>query len=468
MKSSFRFAILPALVCAVVPFLSFACDRSTRGGDPDPGPDPDRDREEIVSFFSAHLTGGTASYMEDSSIDIDDIARLQTLVWEAWKEANDVFDEQKLIAATPLSQGNSGSWNLPADLEPNAVMNYYWGTKGDKPGAGYPLFLYLHGSGDRDSEWTGGRERMLTFDDAPSIYFIPQIPNTGEWYRWYQRSKQFAWEKLLRQAYLSGEVDPDRIYFFGISEGGYGSQRLGSFYADYLAGAGPMAGGEPLKNAPPENCRNTAFSLRTGANDTGFGRNVITEYTKEAFDALEASSPGDYVHFIELVSGAGHGIDYKPTTPWLAQHTRNPYPKRVSWENFEMDGRYRNGFHNLLVGERSNADATTRTHYEMTIEGNDISLDVELATYTAIETLSSGVESKFDRSYVPAGKGKVTIYLCGELVDLARPVTVTVNGKKAFEGVVEPRLEHIVNSCAAFFDPARLYPAAVEIDLEKL
>ncbi len=73
-----------------------------------------------------------------------------------------------------------------------------------------------------------------------------------------KKSKQFAWEKLLRLAFVSGNINPDKVYFFGISEGGYGSQRLASYYADYLAGAGPMAGGEPLKKCTcrklPEYC----------------------------------------------------------------------------------------------------------------------------------------------------------------------------------------------------------------------
>ena len=90
------------------------------------------------------------------------------------------------------------------------------------------------------------------FQDEPRLYFIPQIPNEGQWYRWYQRSKQFAWERLLRQALLRSDVNPDKVYVFGISEGGYGSQRIASFYADYWAAAGPMAGGEPRKNAPAE------------------------------------------------------------------------------------------------------------------------------------------------------------------------------------------------------------------------
>lgn len=77
-----------------------------------------------------------------------------------------------------------------------------------------------------------------------------------------------------------GEIDPNRVYFFGISEGAYGSQRLASFYADYLAAAGPIAGGEPMENAPAENCANIAFSFRTGSNDKGFCRNELTEAAK--------------------------------------------------------------------------------------------------------------------------------------------------------------------------------------------
>ena len=64
---------------------------------------------------------------------------------------------------------------------------------------------------------------------------------------------------MLRLAFASGDIDPDRIYITGISEGAYGTQRLASFFADYLAGGGAMAGGEPLKNAPAENLANTPF-----------------------------------------------------------------------------------------------------------------------------------------------------------------------------------------------------------------
>lgn len=241
---------------------------------------------------------------------------------------------------------------------------------------------------------------------------------------------------------------------------------MASFYADYLAGAGPMAGGEPLINAPVENCRNIAFSLRTGANDYGFYRNRLTQYAKEVYDSLQTRNPQSFTHRIELIPGRGHSIDYRPTTPWLRPHTRNPYPKIVSWENFEMYGAYRSGFYNLFVNQRSNPDSKSRTYYELSIKDNHLSLRVDNVTYQQTETDPKwGIGLRYKKNYKPATSGKVTIYLCDKLVDLNREVTLTVNGKEQFKGILKLTRQNLVNSCAAFFDPERLYPASIEVNL---
>ena len=427
-------------------------------------------KAKITTHFSNYLSGKEGGYNDKTSLKASDIKKMQEIVWSAWKEANNNFSEEKLIPLEKLENGKSGKWVLPANLEPNATMPYYWGNKGDaKPDGGYPLYLYMHGSGDKNGEWKTGLSICQKFDDAPSVYFIPQIPNMGDYYRWWQKAKQFAWEKMLRLAFVSGKINPNQVYFFGISEGGYGSQRLASFYADYLAGAGPMAGGEPLKNAPVENCRNIAFSLRTGALDRGFYRNKLTQYTKDEFERLQKLYPEGFIHRIELIPGMGHGIDYRPTTPWLKQYTRNPYPKSVSWENFEMDGIYRDGFYNLFVKERSNDDTKSRSYYELDIVDNKITLKADVVTYKATEIDPQwGIELKCEKTYQPATKGKVIIYLCDKLVKLDQEVTLIVNGKEIFKGIVKPELIHIVNSCTTFFDPARLYPAAIEVDLSNL
>ena len=421
----------------------------------------------IEHYFADHLAGSTKSYTQDKIIKPAQIKVWQDKVWAAWKQANRQAKEEKLIAAKPLDKWSKGSWTLPDSLEPHAVMPYCYWKKADSTQTGrLPLFLYLHGSGPKEQEWYAGVRLSTMFKDAPSIYFIPQIPNEGNYYRWWQKAKQYAWEKLIRLALAGEDVDANRLYVFGISEGGYGSQRLASFYADYLAAAGPMAGGEPLRNAPVENCANIGFSFLTGELDNGFYRNYFTKATRQWFDSLQVLHPGLYDHSIELVPNCGHAIDYRPTTPWLRQHVRNPYPKQVFWEDFEMDGRHRNGFYNIHVNERSDKADNTRTYYEMSIQGNTINVKVSTVTYDILQRDPNwGIEMKFKKSYKPATSGKFTIYLNEQLVDLKVPVTIIVNGKQVFQGKVKANVKNMVNSCATFFDPYRIYPAAVEIKL---
>ena len=423
-------------------------------------------------------------------VDEKDIDRYQQMVWKAWQDANKELKEEKLIALEELTKGANSHWDFPNTLEPNATMTYYYGRKNENASLQgtdsqsdtslqgiihqsntpkkLPLFLYLHGSGPKQQEWETGLKLGNLFKDAPSAYFIPQIPNEGEYYRWWQLAKQFAWEKLLRQALADDNMDANRLYVFGISEGGYGSQRLASFYADYWAAAGPMAGGEPLKNAPVENCANIGFSFLTGADDMGFYRNILTHYTQVAFDSAQLAHPLSadgkplFRHRIHLLPGMQHSIDYRLTTPWLKNFTRNPYPKTVLWEDFEMDGRHRSGFYNLQVLARP---SEARTYYDMNIEGNVIHLNISNVEYTCTQKDKQwGIEMKFNRSYSNATGGKLRIYLNDKLVDMSKAVTIIVNDKPVFEGIVKANLKDMINSCAEYFDPYRVYPASVDID----
>ena len=73
---------------------------------------------------------------------------------------------------------------------------------------------------------------------------------------------------------------------------------LASFYADYLAGAGPIAGGQLLSDCPPENLANVAFSLQTGELDTNYGRNLLTQKVNDQLNDLQAAHPGYYTHLV--------------------------------------------------------------------------------------------------------------------------------------------------------------------------
>lgn len=361
-----------------------------------------------------------------------------------------------------LSKANVTTWTLPDSLEPNAKMNFYLGVKGDMPKEGYPVFLYLHGSGPRANEWATGLKLAKHFNDGPSMYIVPQIPQEGEWYRWWQRSKQWTWEKVLRIILSMPEVDKNRIYVFGISEGGYGSQRLASFYADYWAAAGPMAGGEPLINAPVENLAHVPLSFLTGDRDFMFYRHLLTKTTGEKLDSMQHIHPNEYVHRVKLLEGYGHSIDYTPTTPWLAQHKRNAQPRHFLWENFEMDGLKRNAFYNLQVLEEED---DFRTQYEFTANAdNSIDIKVDAVKYNPTwKDPRWGINMLFSKEFTPAQHGHLRIFLSDQLVDLKKKVTVRINGKEVFNGKVKGSKKNQKLAHELWGDPMRNLKHAVEV-----
>lgn len=378
------------------------------------------------------------------------------------KEAQDVAEFRKLLTDS-LSKANVTTWTLPDSLEPNAKMNFYLGVKGDMPKDGYPVFLYLHGSGPREHEWANGLRLAKMFQDGPSMYIVPQIPQEGAWYRWWQRSKQWTWERILRILMSMPEVDKNRIYVFGISEGGYGSQRLASFYADYWAAAGPMAGGEPLINAPVENLAHVPLSFLTGDKDYMFYRHLLTKTTGEKLDSMQRLFPNEYKHRVELIPDKGHSIDYTPTTPWLAQHKRNAQPRHFIWENLEMDGLKRNAFYNLQVLEETDA---YRTRYEFTANAdNSIDIKVDGVKYNATwKDPHWGIDMLFSKDLTPAQHGHLRVFLSDQLVDLKKKVTVRINGKQVFCGKVKSSKKTRKLSQELWGDPMRDFKHAVEVN----
>lgn len=437
---------------------------------------------DVSSFFKSSLEGNTSSFLPEQKempLNYDDYSKSREMVWKLWKEAVYLSGGETL----PAPKTTTASWGAsdqPADAVwkvPEGNMKIFYKAKGSKPADGYPLFLFLHGSGDADSEWINSRGWASYFNDTPSVYCIPRSPQGGTGVRWYQPSKQAKWEQLIRIAMLDDQINPNKIYFMGISEGAYGSQRLASFYADYLAGAGPIAGGELFANCPPENLANTAFCLQTGELDTDFGRKELTARVGKTLDALAASHPGYYKHKVDLQYDWGHSCDYTITTPWLRTFSRNPYPKYFVWENYGMGNingekyRYRTAFHNLrlLSDPDSHTSPMNRVCYEMLIEDNTINLTVRNVKITTTDPVNPGTGTMnmgVNKTYTPCTKGKLRLYLNPELVDLQKPVKIILNGKEIHNARVKGDMRHLVESCALFFDRMRLFPAAVDIDIQ--
>ncbi len=108
-------------------------------------------------------------------------------------------------------------------------------------GAGVPLILFLHGSGERGTDlekvkaW--GPPAIAEKDrDFPFLVVAPQLPDGESWHA-------LALKGLLDQVLAKYNVDRRRVYLTGLSLGGYGAWDLASRYPDYFAAVAPICGG---------------------------------------------------------------------------------------------------------------------------------------------------------------------------------------------------------------------------------
>jgi pimeloyl-ACP methyl ester carboxylesterase len=126
-------------------------------------------------------------------------------------------------------------------------------------------------------------------------------------------------------------VNPDRVYLMGYSAGGDGVYQLAPRMADRLAAAAMMAG-HP-NEARPEGLRNIGFAIHMGANDSAYNRNKVAAEWGQKLDALQAADPEGYIHETTIHPNKGHWMDRQDAVavPWMAEFTRNAWPKKVHW-----------------------------------------------------------------------------------------------------------------------------------------
>lgn len=130
-----------------------------------------------------------------------------------------------------------------------------------------------------------------------------------------------------------------------------------------------------------------------------------------------------------------------------------------------MYGRHRTGFYNIKVNEPSRNNEEERTCYEMQISDNTVEMTVKNVTYTTTQAMYN-IPMIFSKEYSPATKGNITIFLNEELFDFTRPVKVVINGTETFNGKVTPDIKAMVESCAEYFDPERVFPAMITVDIK--
>lgn len=287
-------------------------------------------------------------------------------------------------------------------------MKFDYKVFGDKPENGRSLFISMHGGGGtqkrtNDSQW---RNQINLYEPTEGVYLAPRAP-TDTWNMWHRDHIDAMFTRIIADAIVFEEVDPNRIFIMGYSAGGDGVYQLAPRMADQLAAAAMMAG-HP-NGANPAGLRNIGFTLHMGGKDGAYKRNEIARRWKKMLAELKESDPEGYEHEVVIHEQYGHWMnkDDAVAVPWMSEFTRNPFPEKIAWVQF---GVKHDRFYWLAVDEE-NQVADTKVVARR--EGQNISIESA------------------------EGIGKLKIRFNDEMVDLDQSVTISMDGKQLFSGKLE-------------------------------
>lgn len=305
-------------------------------------------------------------------------------------------------------------------------------TEGDKPAAGYSLWISMHGGGNapaavNDAQW----QNQIRLYHADGIWIAPRAP-TDTWNLWHEAHIDPLFDRLIEDFVLLRGVHPNRVYLLGYSAGGDGVYQLAPRMADRFAAASMMSG-HPNESSPL-GLRNLPFAIFAGGEDSAYNRNKVAREWGERLDTLHKGDPGGYAHWTQVYEGLGHWMNGRDAEalPWMAKFTRNPWPRKVVWHQDDVT---HDRFYWLALPEGAAKQGQT-----ITAEANGRTIRI-----------------------TAEGLTRLTLRLSDALLDLDQPLTVLVNGKPVFKGQVPRTTDAITASLRQRAEPATAATAVLPL-----
>lgn len=424
-----------------------------------------KQRQDLASWFRTGGGAWPAGIEWPATQDAASTGQIKAELWSIYREAKRLDDaskelgplpqtiDQLMAAAKDGKQGLSpGSLTLGKYRMPFVLIRK---ESAPVPDRGRALFICLHGGGSNPKaagphewdinsrEWQSQANLAAGVYAGEGIFFVPRMAD-DRLGRWWHAHVQQAVDQVIRHALREWNVDPDRVYLMGISEGAYGTQILGPFMADRFGGANAMAGGVG-DDVPAENLRNLAFRTDVGEQDTMFDRVGLARKFHARMDA-GGKGYGGFTNHLEVQAGKGHGVNYSPGGQWMIQHHRNPRPDTVVWTAKDLGGQRRPAF------------------YWLGLDGKDLKGAIRLTGKI------NRAENRIDLTALaadgsPLRDAAVSVMLDESMVDFTRAVTVTCNGKTVSSAAPQRSVETSARTLLQRGDPAMAFPAEVEISL---
>ncbi len=340
--------------------------------------------------------------------------------------------------AAMIRADRSAEWSSNAITVDGKTLRLKAKHVGTKPEGGWNLYISMHGGGNapasvNDQQW---ENQIKLYSPPDSLYIAPRAP-TNTWNLWHEPHIDVLFARLIEDAIVLGEINPNRVYLMGYSAGGDGVYQLAPRMADRFAAAAMMAG-HP-NDASPLGLRDLPFTIHVGADDNGYNRNKVAAEWNGLLDELQKHDPDGYVHEVQLHQGRGHWMNREDAVAvdWMAKFTRTPLPKRIVWNQSSVT-------HDRLYWLAVPAKEAAKG--ELVIAERD-GQHVNIVKHDGVSDL--------------------VVMLNDRMLDLDQPVVVTADGREVFNGKARRTIGDLAATLAECGDPDLIFDARVPVNLSQ-
>ncbi len=353
--------------------------------------------------------------------------------------------EKVLANGRTYEQKPTGPWHgIPLQVGDALYRYALYVPEGYNPEHAYPLVVCLHGAGFNGSTYLQRWSKRLGKDH---LLACPTIDENGEWWT---RKPEALVKAVLADVTRQYHIDANRVFLSGMSNGAVGAFAIGTHQADRFAALTPMAGCYPLGLYPLlQNFRMTPLYLLHGSEDTIMpvqcSRDVFTELARLGI-------PASYREHDEVHERPGVGGHFFPEEElpdlvnWIVRQKRNPVPKEITLlrDRDHLDRFYWSRIDAVSEKTVSLWDSTVKEGDQLILAR----LEALVISPIEIEVLTRHVE-------------RYTLFLSPSLFDLDKPITITTNGNKSFQGKVTKDPKVLLSEARR--NPGALFPATVTI-----
>jgi dipeptidyl aminopeptidase/acylaminoacyl peptidase len=325
------------------------------------------------------------------------------------------------------------------------------------PGKPSPLLVFLHGAVRQPAPGGGaGEAAQIAMPAVAELDAIVVGPSTYDGVEWGAPSCRALVRHALAHVKRSFNVDENRIWIAGDSDGGRGTFRILETEAGTFAAAVPVIG-SPGGVTRFANLRNVPVFAINGEADSIFK----IDHVREMVDGMKAS--GIDLAW-KLVPKGAHDpffiVKFKDEVQtFLKAHVRDPFPKKVEWV---LDPSVTDPVETAIAGTFRwiRVDAAGATTSSTSFE--DASTGLLRGDFPRIEATRNGNRIDVRTS----GVARYTVLVAPEMIDPKKDLEVRTNGKLSWRGKAEPDARTILEEARRTLDRTSIFTTRIAVEVD--